>query len=127
MPFDKACSTYWCDKCGRMMDVDYEVSNEVGVVLKCTWKDSWTRKKPCDFRRFFIEMGPFGFEEETNAFDTLNSDTSVPVAVHDGGLAELDTGVLDRACDAPENVDEEVVQDDSEVSGGTHGSGGVVG
>jgi hypothetical protein len=33
--FDHACETFWCDKCGRMMEVNHAESCEHGVVMQC--------------------------------------------------------------------------------------------
>jgi hypothetical protein len=116
MPFDRSCSVYWCDECGKMMDVDYQRSNEFGVVLKCCGKE------PCDFRLFFVKTEEAAFEEVTRVLDALDSDTGIPVGDDAGRPLELDAGVLDRACDATPvpageaGEDDEPVHD-SEVSG----------
>lgn len=56
MAFDAECSTYWCDECGKMMDVDYKHSIEFGVVFKCT-------DESCNFRLYFVSVDKAGYEE----------------------------------------------------------------
>lgn len=115
MPYDASCSVYWCDQCGKMMDVDYERSNEFGVVLKCVGRE------PCDFRLFFVKTDEAAFEEVTRVLDTLDTDPAIPVATDAGGPCELDPGVLDRACHAEEGIAPEAGGDDEPVPDGTGG------
>lgn len=42
MPYDRGCSAYWCDKCGRVCVMDWHNSGDVYFVLKCT-KCPWTK------------------------------------------------------------------------------------
>ena len=112
MPYDAGCSVYWCDKCGRMMDIDYERSNEYGLVLKCAGRE------PCDFRLFFIKTEEAAFSEVTRVLDTLDSDAAIPVGTDDGGSLALDSGVLDRACHAEEGTSSEAGSDDGPVLDG---------
>lgn len=72
MAFDKDCSTYWCDNCGSIMDVDYSRSSEFGVVLKCAGRE------PCDFRLFFAKIEEAAFEKTVFVLDTLDVDPAVP-------------------------------------------------
>ncbi len=59
MAFDKSCGTYWCDNCGKMMDVDYENCNDYGLVLKCAGTT------PCGHRKFFVRTDEECFVEAT--------------------------------------------------------------
>ena len=54
--FDKVCSTYWCDTCGREMLIDYSRSTEYGIVLKCIGNDGW---------RCFASIDNNSYEEVT--------------------------------------------------------------
>ena len=92
MPYDAGSGVYWCDNCGRMMDIDYQRSNEFGLVLKCTGI------APCDFRLFFVKTEEAAYGEVTRVLNTLDSDAAIPVATDDGRPCELDAGVRDRAC-----------------------------
>ena len=44
MSFDRDCSTYWCDTCGRELYIDYEESSDLMLTLHC---------RACGAGRFF--------------------------------------------------------------------------
>lgn len=46
MSFDQSCSTYWCDTCGREMEINFSRSGNNGIVLSC---------RTCGSRVYFIK------------------------------------------------------------------------
>jgi len=129
MAFDEKCSTYWCEVCGAMMDVDYSASNEDGIALKCMgMRFGPVGMEPCDYMRFFVSIGgtKADFEEVTRD-DTVDADRLVPRNSDGSCGCELVPGVLGGASDAPPPTDPSVGEDDDEVQDRGHRGGHVEG
>ncbi len=114
--FDKNCSTYWCNKCGRFMEVDYSMSNEFGIVLKCTRSGSYGISL-CEYREFFVSVDVATFEDVTDGSNILDFDLNIPVGIVDGSLLRLGLGVLDRSENASEGDVENTSRPSKPVEG----------
>lgn len=47
MSYSRRCSTYWCDKCGAMCDIDWHNSGDIYFVLECS---------KCDWKRTYVDL-----------------------------------------------------------------------
>ena len=47
MSYDRKCSTYWCDKCRGLCDIDWHKSGDIYFVLKCV---------KCDWKRIYVDL-----------------------------------------------------------------------
>lgn len=118
MPYDAGCSVYWCDQCGKMMDIDYQSSSDFGLVLKCAGNE------PCNFRRFFVATERESFEEVGHdpADNVVDSAPAIPSSVLPCCDPELVPGVLDRTAAFEARTDEEAEPDDGQVRESDGGS-----
>ena len=109
---------YWCDKCGRLMSIDYASCSNNGLVLKCLNRNE--KRQPCTYRLFFLKTDPWAFytfggsEDDSRMVDSDDDESGVvspdgvPELV-DGGHLGKDAGSADTAA-ATDPHGEEVIK-----------------